>query len=73
MKHEYSFLKGLAKTATSVAIYAVGFAVAILAMNFSAIYDLSLWTLVEQYLKPVLGTLTVGGSLVFIQNWLKNR
>ena len=70
---QYSFLKGLSKAATQVGIFALSAVLVIGAMNFQSVLDTQLWALVEQYLKPILGTLTVGGAFTLALNWLKNR
>ena len=33
--------------------------------------DVTLWDLLEKYLKPLVGTLSVGGLLIVVQNWVK--
>ena len=39
--------------------------------TITGFYDVSLWVLLETYLKPILGTLTVGGLYTMLLNWLK--
>lgn len=70
---QYSFLKGLRKGLQHAAIFGVSAVLVFLAFSHQAILDTPLWVLLEQYLKPLLSTVTVGGVLVIIQNWLKNR
>lgn len=62
---QYSFAKGLWKTLLSVVVLAVAFT------TFAGVSDLVIWDLFEQYLKPVLAGLTVGGLLTLAMNWLK--
>lgn len=62
---EYSFVKGLSKGALS--LLAVGGAM----VAFAGFSDLTIWGLLEQYLKPVLGSLTVGGAITMAVNYLK--
>ena len=40
---------------------------------FTGFSDLTLWGLLETYLKPALGSLSVGGVIAFALNWMKNR
>lgn len=62
---EYSFKKGAIKGLIS--LLSVGGAF----IAFTTFADLTLWGLLEQYLKPVLGGLTVGGCITIAINWLK--
>ena len=68
---KYSFKKGLKKAFVSFALPVVG--VAVLFFGVAGLSDLTLWGLLETYVKPVLGTATLGGVLIFIRNWLKNK
>lgn len=61
----YSFKKGIVKGLISL-LSVTG---AILALT--AFSDITLWELVEKYLKPVLGSLTVGGLITIVINYLK--
>ena len=64
MQH-YSLKKGLWKAiGTAVGIFA---AMAI----FAGISDMTLWGLLEQYVKPILGTMTFGGLLTLSRNYAK--
>ncbi len=40
---------------------------------FAGLSDLTIWELMVQYVKPLLGSMTVGGLLTFGINWAKNR
>lgn len=51
------------------ASYAVG--VLLMLAVFAGFSDLTIKDLIEQYLFPVLGTMTVGGALRAAKNWLK--
>lgn len=62
---EYSFTKGLGKGALSL-IAITGAMVA-----FAGFSDLTIWGLLEQYLKPILGSLTVGGAITMLVNYIK--
>lgn len=65
METKYSFKKGLVKaivTALTVGISIVAFA------GFS---DLTIWGLLETYLKPLVGGMTVGALLKLALNWVK--
>ncbi len=73
MKQEYSFWIGLRKTAIQVAIFGGSMALVFLAFANQALLDAPLWALVEQYLKPLLGSLTLGGAITLGVNWLKNK
>lgn len=61
----YSFTKGLSKGLVSVLV--VGGAI----IAFAGFSDLTIWGLLEQYLKPLLGSLTVGGALTVAINYIK--
>lgn len=62
---QYSFKKGLTKGAISL-LAIIGSMLA-----FAGFSDLTVWSLVEQYLKPVLGSLTVGGVITMVINYIK--
>lgn len=70
---QYSFLIGLRKALTQVAIFGLSAALVVGALNFQSVLDTQIWALIEQYLKPLVGTLTVGGFLTLGLNYLKNR
>jgi hypothetical protein len=62
---EYSIKKGFSKGLVSlVAISGSLFA-------FAGFSDITIWMLLEQYLKPVLSSLTVGGAITMVLNYLK--
>lgn len=64
---QYSFKKGLVKGLISLlSIIGAGLA-------FTAFSDMTIWAVLEQYLKPILGSLTVGGCVTIAINWLKVR
>ena len=65
MAKKYSFLIGLGKGLLS--LLAIGGEL----VAFAGFSDLSIWALLEQYAKPVLGSLTVGGAITVAINWLK--
>ena len=67
MKQPYSLKKGAVKALVSL----LSIAGALVA--FAGFSDLGLWSLVETYVKPLLGSLTVGAVIVFGINWLKNK
>lgn len=61
----YSFKKGFwkaVKTASSIALAFVTFA------GFS---DVNLWLLLQQYLEPILSSMTVAGILTMVINYAK--
>ena len=63
----YSLKKGLLKGGFSLlSIIGAGLA-------FTTFSDLSLWSLVEQYIKPLVGSLTVGGLVAITINYFKFR
>ena len=61
----YSFKKGLLKGLLS--LLAVGGGL----VAFTGFSDLTIWGLLEQYLKPALGGLTVGGAIAVAVNYFK--
>ncbi len=62
---QYSLSKGIAKGITSALTIAASLAV------FAGLSDVTLWDLVVTYVKPVLGSLTVGGLITVALNWVK--
>ena len=62
---QYSFKKGLSKGAVT-GLIVLGSLVA-----FAGFSDLTIWGLLEQYLKPFLGSATVGGVIAMAVNYLK--
>ena len=62
---EYSFKKGFIKGLISLLSIAGTF------VAFTAFSDMTLWVLLEQYLKPLLGSLSVGGLITITINYLK--
>ncbi len=62
---KYSIWKGVNKGL-------VGFGTAALTvLIYSGMADVTLWSLLEQYLKPILGVLTIQGALVMLFNFFK--
>ncbi|MFA6158907.1 MAG: hypothetical protein WC763_04795 [Candidatus Paceibacterota bacterium] len=61
----YSFKKGFIKGLISV----ITIVIALIA--FAGFSDLTIWGLLEQYIKPLLGTLTVGGAFTMLLNYIK--
>lgn len=62
---QYSFTKGLSKGAVSLLSIAGAMVV------FAGVSDLTVWSLIEEYLKPVFSALTVGGAITMVINYLK--
>ena len=62
---QYSFTKGLSKGLLSA------LAVAGALVAFAGFSDFTIWDLLEQYLKPILGSLTVGGAITMLLNYAK--
>ena len=62
---EYNFTKGLGKGLKFVLTALAGLA---LVTGFS---DLTIWSLLEEYLKPIISSLTVGGILTILLNYTK--
>lgn len=62
---QYSFTKGLGKGLVSLLAIAGSF------IAFAGFSELTLWGLLEQYLKPVLGSLSVGGAITMLLNYIK--
>jgi hypothetical protein len=61
----YSLKKGLTKGAISLLTVAAAW------VAFTAFSDVTLWSLLENYLKPVLGSVTVAGAITMAINYLK--
>lgn len=65
MYMKYSLTKGVKKGFAS----AITIVIAVVALaGFS---DLTIWGLLEEYLKPLLGAVTVGGLLTMALNYVK--
>lgn len=64
---QYSFKKGIVKALISALTVGGAF------IAFAGLADFTLWELLEQYLKPVIGSLTVGGLITLSVNFLKVR
>jgi len=62
---EYSLSKGLNKGFTSALTIAMALVV------FTGFSDITLWELLETYLKPALGGMTAGGLLTMLANYMK--
>lgn len=62
---QYSFAKGLGKGLVSLLAIAGSF------VALAGFSDLTLWGLLEQYLKPLLGSLSVGGAITMLLNYIK--
>ena len=67
----YSFAKGLSKGFVHASIAGLGIVAAIVATNWPELYSTSVVDLLSQYLKQILGTMTVGGILTIAVNYLK--
>lgn len=65
MYPSYSIKKGVGKAV--VFMLQASAAVAVVA----GVSDISLWGLIEQYLKPIVGALSVGGALALATNYVK--
>ena len=61
----YSLKKGAWKGFVS------GMTVLVAMVAFAGFSDLTIWSLIETYLKPMLGTVTVGGLLTMVLNYAK--
>ena len=61
----YDIKKGIIK---GIKFILIGLGSVAIITGFS---EVSLWGLLEQYLKPLLGSLTIGGILVILQNYVK--
>jgi len=65
MKPGYSFKKSFGK---GVMFLLQG---ALAAATIAGFTEVSLWDLITEYVKPVVGTLTVGGVLALATNYVK--
>lgn len=61
----YSFKKGFGKAVGSALTILMAFVV------FAGISDFQIWDLLEQHLRPILGSMTVGGVITLIRNFVK--
>ena len=62
---QYSFKKGVTKGIVS------GLTVLAAMIAFAGFSDITIWGLLETYIKPILGTMTVGGSITMVINYIK--
>ena len=62
---QYSFKKGLGKGVLAALTVALSF------VTLAGFSDLTIWGLMEQYLKPVVGSITVGGLFMMAINYIK--
>ena len=65
MAKKYSFSIGLSKGLLSL------FAVVGALITFAGFSDLTIWGLLETYLKPLVGSVTVGGLITIAVNYIK--
>ena len=65
MQETYSLKKGFYKGLLSlVSIFGA-------LVTFSGFADVSIWDLLTTYLKPAISSISVGGLIVIVINWLK--
>lgn len=62
---EYSFTKGLSKGFLSILIMSSSM------VAFAGFSDVTIWGLLENYLQPIVGSLTVGTVLAMAINYIK--
>jgi len=62
---KYSFTYGLRKAAL-YSLTGIGTLVA-----FAGLSDIQIWDLFEQYVRPVVGSLTVGGAVTMAINYVR--
>lgn len=65
MRSDYSITKGIGKGLFTMLMAGVTIA------TFAGFADFTLWQLLEQYVKPVLGSITVAGVLKLAANYIK--
>lgn len=65
METTYSLKRGFYKGFLSL-ISVAGFLVA-----FAKFGDIQIWALLEEYLKPILGAMTISGAITMLMNWVK--
>jgi len=65
MKEGYSFKKSVGKGA----IFVLQALATVLVVT--GVSEISVWDLVEQYVKPLIGALSVGGALAIATNYVK--
>lgn len=65
MKEGYSFKKGIAKSAVSL-LSVLGALV-----MFANLGDVSIWDLIVKYVEPLVASLTVGGVITLLVNYIK--
>lgn len=63
----YSYTKGIVKGVVS------GLTVLAAIVTFAGFSDMTVWSLLEQYVRPALASITVGGLIAFSINWIKHN
>lgn len=71
--NKYSLAKGVEKSVINASVFGLSIVLAILAANYKELYDTPIVDILYRQLSPLLGTMTVGGLMTFVLNWLKNR
>ena len=62
---DYKLSKGLSKAL----LYSISTVATLIA--FAGFSDIEIWVLLEQYVKPLLGSITVGGVATLAINWVR--
>jgi hypothetical protein len=65
MKPDYSVKKSIGK---GVLFFLQGAAAVLVVTGFA---EISIWDLIVQYVKPIVGTLTLGGLIALTTNYVK--
>ncbi len=65
MKADYSFKKSAGK---GLLFILQGAAAVLVVTGFA---EISIWDLIVQYVKPIVGTLTIGGAIALATNYVK--
>jgi hypothetical protein len=61
----YSLKKGITKGAVSALTVTAAL------VTFAGFSDLTIWELIEKYIKPLVGSATVGGLITMALNYIK--
>ena len=67
----YSFAKGFKKGLIQAVLAGAGISVTIIATNWPELYNTAIVDFLAQNLTQILGTMTIGGVLTIVVNYLK--
>lgn len=67
----YSLVHGIIKSLKYAAFFGVGLTITVMFSNFEGVYNTQIVDIIYKYSSQIFGTMTVGGLLTFVYNYLK--